>query len=70
MAGDFVSVTTSTSDYIGPTKSATDSVFNSSGWTVATSGSKASGTSGGMPQWVTYAAIGLLVLVLLKKRKG
>lgn len=69
MAGDFVSVTTSTSDYIGPTKSATDSVFNSSGWTVATSGSKASGASG-MPQWVTYAAIGLLVLVLLKKQKG
>lgn len=68
MANGAINVDVNTSDWVGPATSKADAVFNNSGWTVATSGSKA---NGGMPQWVLYAAAGLAVLMIIKmKRKG
>lgn len=49
----------------GPFRS--DSVFNSSGWTVATSGSK---TGQALPDWVLYAFVGLALVYVLKRKKG
>ena len=65
--GQGINVDVSTSDYIGPNKSAVDSVFNSSGWTVATSGGKA---GAGTDKTFVYIAAALVVgLLVLKMRR-
>lgn len=43
--------------------------FDTSNWTVATSGAKASGVPAGLPSWALYVAAGLAVVWALKRMK-
>lgn len=54
----------------GPFNASSGGSFNTSGWTVATSGSRANGGQA-LPEWMIYAAVAVAVVWLIKrKRRG
>lgn len=59
-----------TSGPIGPSSARSDNVFDSSGWTVATGGSNATGAPAALNPWLIGAGIlaaSLMVIVWIKK---
>lgn len=59
-----------TSGPIGPSSARSDNVFSADGWTVATGGSKATGSPSSINPWLIGAGIlaaSLMVIVWIKK---
>jgi hypothetical protein len=69
MSGSFVEVADNSSASSGPVRASSGGMFDSSGWTVATSGARATGAASTIPPWVWYVAAGLAVLYAVKKMK-
>lgn len=61
-------LTLNTATSQGPFRASQDGFWSDhSGWTVATSGSRANGA---LPDWLLYAAVGVAVLLIIKRKKG
>lgn len=69
MSGSFVEVTDAAPVSQGPFWATSGGTFDTSNWTVATSGSKANGSASAIPQWALYAAAAVAVLWALKRMK-